>query len=347
MGVNLDMSIFSYESITGNSEPKIEIDESDAEFLNERTILITGAGGSIGSTIATLLSRIKGVKILAFDRDENALHSLSLSISNTALFTESRFILGDVRDPISLDNVYKSNKVDVVIHCAALKHLAVLEKYPREAALTNILGTSNVIDRALHHEVPYLLNVSTDKAASPVSILGKSKRVAELLLIKKRNELDLNFTNVRFGNVFNSRGSVIETFIHQIRHGLPVTLTNPDVSRYFMHIEEAAALTIKSMVLNQGGIHVLEMGEPVKIIDIINRIKAFYNSQSEIVITGLREGEKLHEDLLSSREIRAKTLDSKIDVISSDNPGLEPPSLDELLTDQLVLLYFKNIQQYL
>ena len=311
-----------YEQITGNPAPIINLDERDYAFLEGKSILVTGAGGSIGSRIANHLARVPNVKLLALDRDENALHSLSLMISNTALFQDATYVLQDIRDAIGLDRIIENSKPSLIIHCAALKHLSVLEKYPREAVLTNVFGTVNLLDSAIRHNVHGFLNVSTDKAAEPISVLGRTKRIAELLVIRARNAGSERFTNVRFGNVFNSKGSVIETFTHQILNHVPITLTDQKMKRYFMHIDEAAALAIKSSVLNAGAIHILDMGDPILMTDIIERIKVALNSKENITVTGARQGEKLNEDLMNSFENLVTTDNSKIRVLLTNHPGV-------------------------
>jgi len=317
-----------YEDITGNPAPTINLDQDDFKFLKGRTVLVTGAGGSIGSRIANHLAQVPDVKLLALDRDENSLHSLSLLISNTALFQEATYVLQDIRDKIGINRILQESKPSLVIHCAALKHLSVLENHPREAVLTNVLGTRNLLEGAIKWNVPYFLNVSTDKAAEPTSILGKTKRIAELLVINQRNMGQKGFTNVRFGNVFNSKGSVIETFQHQILNGVSITLTDPGMMRYFMHIDEAAALAIKSSAINAGAIHILDMGEPIKMLEIIERLKLALNSRANVEVTGARSGEKLNEDLMNEFESLGKTKNSKIRTLNAIQSGIK---LDEEL----------------
>jgi len=317
-----------YENITGNPAPTINLDQDDFKFLKGRTVLVTGAGGSIGSRIANHLAQVPDVKLLALDRDENSLHSLSLLISNTALFQEATYVLQGIRDKIGINRILQDSKPSLIIHCAALKHLSVLENHPREAVLTNVIGTRNLLDGAEKWNVPYFLNVSTDKAAEPTSILGKTKRIAELLVINHRNMGQKGFTNVRFGNVFNSKGSVIETFQHQILNGVSITLTDPGMMRYFMHIDEAAALAIKSSAINAGAIHILDMGEPIMMLEIIERLKIALNSEAKIEVTGARSGEKLNEDLMNEFESLGKTKNSKIRTLNAIHSGIK---LDDAL----------------
>jgi FlaA1/EpsC-like NDP-sugar epimerase len=317
----LSFADIEYEHITRQPPPKLELNASVASFFEGKTVVVTGAGGSIGGRIARFLGVIPNVNLLCVDRDENSLHSLSLSISHSALFQDTKYILLDIRDERAVENLFEHHKPNVVVHCAALKHLAVLEHFPREAILTNVIGTNNLLKFAKKHGTTNFLNVSTDKAANPTSILGKTKRIAELLVIGARSEGFKDFTNVRFGNVFNSKGSVIETFAFQIQNKIPITLTDPRMRRYFMHLDEASALALRSISLNAGAIHILDMGEPILMLDIIDRMKELFGSDQEVVITGKRVGEKLDEDLQSqfqksrlTSEPRIRTLESDLDL---------------------------------
>lgn len=333
--------LLRYEAITGNPSPTIDLDSNDYAFFHGKTILVTGAGGSIGSRIVNHLAKVPNIKLLAVDRDENALHSLSLTVSNTALFQEAAYILLDIRDKIGVDRIISESRPSIIIHCAALKHLSVLERFPREAVLTNVFGTKNLIDSAINHGVTTFLNVSTDKAVGPTSILGKTKRIAELVIIQARNNGCDGYTNVRFGNVFNSKGSVIETFTHQIINSAPITLTDSNMRRYFMHIDEAAALAIKSSILNAGPIHILDMGAPVLLADVIERIKVVLKSKAEVVITGARPGEKLNEDLMNIFENSSITSDPKIRALESSQNGIDIGE-DWIIDDDASALVFIN-----
>jgi FlaA1/EpsC-like NDP-sugar epimerase len=210
--------------------------------------------------------------------------------------------------------------------------------------MTNVFGTKNLIDSAIKHSVTTFLNVSTDKAVEPTSILGKTKRIAELVTIQARNKGWHGYTNVRFGNVFNSKGSVIETFTHQIINNAPITLTDSSMRRYFMHIDEAAALAIKSSIINAGPIHILDMGAPVLLVEVIERIKVALQSNAEIVITGARQGEKLNEDLMNVFENSSITSDPKIRALKSNQNGIEIDE-DWIIDDDSAALAF--IARYL
>lgn len=320
----------TFESVIGRPESNLELEDALRGALQSERILITGAGGSIGSKVATTISRFPNIEMLATDRDENRLHSLSLEIMGTALFDSSQFRVLDIRDAVGVENLVKEYKPSMVIHAAALKHLAILEKQPREAYLTNFLGTRNLLKSASTNGVRRFLNISTDKAANPVSILGKTKYMAEILTTNfRRNGFD-QYTSVRFGNVFNSKGSVIETFTRQIKLGLPITLTDPEVNRFFMKIEEAANLSLLASALNAGDVHILDMGAPIKLIDIVTKLKEILGGNSEIVIVGLREGEKIQEELWSSRE----------KVLQTKNTGIK--ALDLVIGDNIPTDYDEN-----
>ena len=320
----------TFESVIGRPESNLELEDALRGALQSERILITGAGGSIGSKVATTISRFPNIEMLATDRDENRLHSLSLEIMGTALFDSSQFRVLDIRDAVGVENLVKEYKPSMVIHAAALKHLAILEKQPREAYLTNFLGTRNLLKSASTNGVRRFLNISTDKAANPVSILGKTKYMAEILTTDfRRNGFD-QYTSVRFGNVFNSKGSVIETFTRQIKLGLPITLTDPEVNRFFMKIEEAANLSLLASALNAGDVHILDMGAPIKLIDIVTKLKEILGGNSEIVIVGLREGEKIQEELWSSRE----------KVLQTKNTGIK--ALDLVIGENIPTDYDEN-----
>lgn len=291
----------TYENVIGKPIKNITFSANEIETLRHERILITGAGGSIGSRICKLLDSFSNVDFIGTDRDESALHSLSLNLQSRALFETSNFVLMDIKDQLSIRSVFESYKPTVVIHAAALKHLNVLEKQPYEAIVTNVFGTANLVDICLKKGVQKFVNISTDKAAEPNSVLGKSKFLAELYVASNRS-VENSYTSCRFGNVFASRGSVIETFVSQIIKNQPITLSDENVSRFFMHADEAAQLTIKSLLINEDDIHIFKMGDAVKILQIINNLKEIFKSNCPIEITGLRPGEKLHEKLSNENE---------------------------------------------
>lgn len=272
-------------------------------MITGHRVLVTGAGGSIGSELCRQIHAMDPASLIMLDRDESALHALSMSLSGSALLDTPDFVLADIRDPEALDEVFARHRPEIVFHAAALKHLPMLESYPEEAWKTNVHGTQNVIAAARSHGVQRFVNVSTDKAADPTSVLGASKRVAEGLTASAAATTDAVFASVRFGNVIGSRGSAIPAFAEQIRHGGPVTVTDEDVTRYFMTIPEACALVLFACAVgNRGEILVLDMGSPVRIVDIARRMMALMDTTCPIRYTGLRHGEKLHEVLFTPDE---------------------------------------------
>ena len=311
-----DLEKINYTSVLGRQIKPIEFSSDELLSIRSEKFLVTGAGGSIGSRIVSLLASIPGTKFLATDRDETALHSLSLKLTSQALFDSSNYELLDVRDFSGVNSAIESFSPTVIIHAAALKHLSALQKQPREAALTNVFGSANVVDAAIKNGVRKFINISTDKAAQPKSVLGFSKHFAELYVASKRASGHAAFTSCRFGNVFNSRGSVIETFGTQMRIGAPITLTDPKIQRYFMHVDEAAFLTIKSYLINSGDIHIFNMGEPVSMLDIVLKMQQLLESNSQILITGLRDGEKLNELLVEDDSICSESSSADIKNVS-------------------------------
>ena len=274
-----------------------------ADYINGKIVLVSGAGGSIGAEIARQVYNIGPRKLLLLDRDESALHSVQLDIYNSGLLDTRDVILCDIRDKDALEAVFDEHRPEVVIHAAALKHLPMLENYPEEGWKTNVMGTLNMLECSLKYEVQVFVNISTDKAADPTSILGKTKRVAERLTAYASSKGSGKFVSVRFGNVLGSRGSVLWTFDHQINHGGPVTITHPDVERYFMTIPEACQLVLQAGAIGESGqALILDMGKPARIVEIAQRMIERSGRDIEIRYTGLRAGEKLSEVLISSRE---------------------------------------------
>jgi FlaA1/EpsC-like NDP-sugar epimerase len=312
---NLDTEL--YEVILERKIEKLDFTTHELNQLRETKILITGAGGSIGSAIVKMLDKNNCFNYVATDRDETALHSLSLSIKNRALFDSSQFCLMDIRDLTGVERIMNQYRPKLVIHAAALKHLSALEQQPREAAFTNILGTRNIAISALKAGVEKFVNISTDKAANPKSILGMSKSIAENLIKDINLKHQTQYRSCRFGNVFNSRGSVIETFTNQISKGGPVTLTSKKMLRYFMHESEAAFLTLKSSLLPNGNLYVFEMNEPVPITRIIQNLEKYLGIRSKIIETGMRNGEKLEEQLVGENEKIIEETQDGIKIIES------------------------------
>ena len=275
-----------------------------AEQITGRRVLVTGAGGSIGSEMCRQIHRFAPSVLVMLDRDESALHAAQLSIYGRALLDDDNTVLADIRDACAMRRVFEACRPEVVIHAAALKHLPLLEKYPLEAWMTNVVGSWNVLCAANELGVDTFVNISTDKAAGPMSVLGYSKRVTERLTAYTATRSHGRFLSVRFGNVLGSRGSVLEAFSRQIETGGPVTVTDPDVTRFFMTIPEACQLVLQAAAVGSGGeALVLDMGAPVKIADVARLlVDRAQRDDIEIIYTGLRPGEKLHEELFGPGE---------------------------------------------
>ncbi|GAA3842136.1 nucleoside-diphosphate sugar epimerase/dehydratase [Brevibacterium ammoniilyticum] len=272
-------------------------------LINDTTVLVTGAGGSIGSELCRIIAQHSPARLVMLDRDESALHALVLSMDGRALMDSPDLVLADIRDIDSLDSVFDEVRPDLVVHAAALKHLPMLESYPTEAWKTNVHGTLNVLRAAQKYGAEHFVNISTDKAAGPTSELGRSKQLAERLTSHFAEATGKSYVSVRFGNVLGSRGSVLISFAEQIRRGGPITVTHPDVSRFFMTIPEACVLVLNAASDGApGDTLVLDMGDPVRIVDIAQRMMTLAGRTCAISYTGLRDGEKLHEELFTPGE---------------------------------------------
>jgi FlaA1/EpsC-like NDP-sugar epimerase len=276
---------------------------SIASHFAGKRILVTGAGGSIGSELCRQLHRLSPARLILLDRDESALHALELTLHGHGLLVSDDTVLANIRDIFRVREIFTRFRPDIVFHAAALKHLPLLERHPAEAVLTNVRGTLAVLEAAAAAGVESFVNISTDKAANPVSVLGYSKRIAERLTAHVADRTGGSYLSVRFGNVLGSRGSVLTALSAQVAAGGPVTVTHPQVSRYFMTADEAVQLVLQAAVAGHGGeVLVLDMGEPVRIADIARRLASASDRPPEIVFSGLRPGEKLVEDLLGTGE---------------------------------------------
>jgi FlaA1/EpsC-like NDP-sugar epimerase len=300
-----DVRDLNLDGLLGRSPAHLDEAVISAQIAGRR-VLVTGAGGSIGSEMCRQIHRFHPAALVMLDRDESALHAAQLSIYGRALLDKDDTVLADIRDACAMRRIFDACRPEVVIHAAALKHLPLLEKYPLEAWMTNVIGTWNVLCAASEVGVGTFVNISTDKAANPVSVLGYSKRVTERLTAHTARRVDGRFVSVRFGNVLGSRGSVLDAFSRQIADGGPVTVTHPDVTRFLMTIPEACQLVLQAAAIGTGGeALVLDMGVPVKIADVARLlICRAHRDDVEIVYTGLRAGEKLHEELFGSGEVR-------------------------------------------
>ena len=304
----------------------VHLDQSMIEKqLRGKKILVTGAGGSIGSEICRQVAKFKPKEIIILGHGENSIYQLNMELVGkySQHFTITP-VIADVQDRKRIFEVMDKYKPDVVYHAAAHKHVPLMELNPREAVKNNILGTRNVAEAASHARVKSFVMVSTDKAVNPPNIMGATKRLCEMIVqdMATRSEYT-KFVAVRFGNVLGSRGSVIPLFKKQIAEGGPITVTHPDIVRYFMTIPEAAQLVIQAGSLARGGeIFVLDMGQPVKIVDLAKnliRLSGYDEGDIEIKFTGLRPGEKMYEELLNEGEVNPKQVFPKIHIGIADN----------------------------
>ena len=298
--------------------------KSVADFLKGKKVLVTGSGGSIGSELCRQILYCNPSQIILLGQGENSIFDIHhevmkrLSLTNGKLIqTKVETFIANIRSYDRLDSILKETRPDVIFHTAAHKHVPMMELNSCEAVSNNIKGTQNLIELSLKHNVKDFVFISTDKAVNPSSIMGASKRVAEMIVLKAAREHGKSYSAVRFGNVLGSRGSVVLTFKRQISEGGPVTITHPDIERYFMTIPEAVQLVLQASVIGKGGeIFVLDMGKPLKILDLakdIIRLSGYeVDKDIKIVLTGLRPGEKLYEELFIPGEKYEKTIHGKI-----------------------------------
>jgi len=303
----------------------VNIDETEiSSYLKGKRILVTGAGGSIGSELCRQIARFVPEEIIFFDNHENWVYYLGVEFNLKYPQIKYKTIIGDIRDVGILKNVFTTNRPQVVFHAAAHKHVPLMEDNPVSAVKVNIIGTRNLIYASNHYKVEKFVFISTDKAVNPTSIMGATKRIAEMILQAKARVSKTKFVAVRFGNVLGSTGSVIPLFKKQIEEGGPVTVTDPDVRRYFMSIPEAAQLVLQAGAMGSGGeIFILDMGEQIKIIDLAENMIALsglkVGKDIEIKFIGLRPGEKLYEEILLDKEKDKITKHNKIYISQPEN----------------------------
>jgi FlaA1/EpsC-like NDP-sugar epimerase len=298
-----DIRDLTDEDLLGRRKVVIDLQQI-SDYLVNRRVLVTGAGGSIGSELCRQLARFNPAELIMLDRDESALHEVQLSIHGRALLDTPQTVLADLRDEATINHIFDTRKPEVVFHAAALKHLPLLERYPLEAYQTNVLGTLTLLNAAQRTGVGVFVNISTDKAANPISVLGYSKRIAERVTASVgKTAKSGKYMSVRFGNVLGSRGSVLMSFRDQIAKGGPLTVTHRGVTRYFMTISEAVQLVIQAGAIGSSGeALVLDMGTPVSIYDVAKQLVANSGKPVDIEIVGLRAGEKVHEELFGDGE---------------------------------------------
>ena len=345
-----DIRDIDVEDLLGRGQVHTDLD-SVADYLKGKRVLVTGAGGSIGSELCRQITRFEPAELIMLDRNEAGLHAVQLSLEGRALLDTDRLVLASIRDGEVVRTLFEDRRPEVVFHAAALKHLPLLERYPGEAVKTNVLGTLVVLEAAAAAGVERFVNISTDKAADPVSVLGYTKRISERLTAHFACETERAYLSVRFGNVLASSGSVLETFRAQLESGAPLTVTDPDVTRYFMTVEEAVELVIQAGAIGgPGEVLVLDMGDPVRIADVAERLAAAATDPPPIVYTGLRPGEKLVEALLAADEHDHRPVHPLISHVPV--PPLDPSAVERVsatpapraLTDVLAALCLEQQQ---
>ncbi|MEY4885765.1 MAG: hypothetical protein RL151_1074 [Bacteroidota bacterium] len=304
------------ESLLGRE--KIELlNVQSRQELEGKVMLVTGAAGSIGSDICRQLCRYNLGRLILLDQSETGLHDLRIELSKLDLDFEVTMELATIRDRKRIDNIFRKYRPHFVFHAAAYKHVPILEEYPAEVALTNVLGTKNLADAAIENQVEKFVMISTDKAVNPTNLMGACKRIGEIYVQSLSEHSRTQFITTRFGNVLGSNGSVVPLFKQQIAQGRPVTVTHPDITRYFMTIPEASSLVLEAAVMGRGGeIFVFDMGQPVKIIDLARKMIQLAGLRPDVDIpihfTGLRPGEKMFEELFKDSENLLPTHHPKI-----------------------------------
>jgi FlaA1/EpsC-like NDP-sugar epimerase len=298
--------------------PPIQLKLAEIEkYLKDKVVLVTGAGGSIGGEIARQVSRYFPKNLIILDIAETPLFFIENHLKSSTTDLNLTTVIGDVKNINKMEQLFKSHKPDIVIHAAAYKHVPMMELNPDEAIWNNIFGTKVIADLSCKYEADKFILISTDKAVNPTNIMGATKRISELYIKTFPDGIKTKFIIVRFGNVLGSNGSVIPIFKEQIKNGGPVTVTHPEVTRYFMTIPEAVQLVLQAGGIGKGGeLFLLDMGEPVKILKLAEEMIRLSNFEPykdiEIVFTGLRPGEKLYEELLLDEEGSTKTEYDKI-----------------------------------
>jgi len=305
--VGSDMRWLDVGSLIGRDEIHVVSPEAGA-IIEGRCVLVTGAGGSIGSELCRQVFGFGPRRLIMLDHDESNLHRLQLELWGEGLLDDEDCVVADIRDRGRIDQIFAETKPDVVFHAAAHKHLPLLERHPCEAVKSNVRGTEHVLWAAIQHGAERFILISTDKAADPSSVLGASKRLAEIIVQQEAGSRT-RVASVRFGNVLGSRGSLLTVLTEQIRNGRAVTVTHPEMTRFFMTIEEAAGLVVEAARLaGDGETFILDMGEPVRILDVVQAFAKLMNvSDPEIRYTGMRNGEKLAETLFSEHERPMRT----------------------------------------
>ncbi len=307
--------------------------------IENKSILITGASGSIGSEIARQVASYKPRRIGILDINESDLVKLEIELSLKIDNNKISMYLCDISDLAKVERVIEDFDPEIIFHAAAYKHIPVLEQYPEEAVRVNVIGTYNIAETAKNFEVEKVILISTDKAVNPISILGASKRIAEYIVSGIGLSSKSKFIVVRFGNVIDSRGSAISVFIEQLKNGGPITITHPEMKRYFMTISDAVSLVLEAATSGMNNdLFILDMGESVRILDMVRNLIRIYNKcegeDIEIVYTGIREGEKISEEILNVEERIVKTDNPKIfrsKILSKHDPCSVKAMIDDFV----------------
>jgi FlaA1/EpsC-like NDP-sugar epimerase len=306
-----DLRMVEAEDLLGREQTPIDVEQVRSTVAG-KVVAVTGAAGSIGSELCRQIMQLSPKRLLLIEVDETRLYELWLELRRTDAEVPIMCIC-DIRDAEKLDRVFAQYRPQVVLHAAAYKHVPLMELSPDEAVKTNVLGTRNVIEACERHGAERFVLVSTDKAVAPANVMGLTKSLAEQVMLAAALRGKVLSVAVRFGNVLASRGSVVPIFENQLRHGGPLTVTDPEVSRYFMTIPEAARLVLQAQAIGRSGdIFVLEMGEPVRIVDLARKMIALSGVPADIEFIGLRPGEKLHESLVREHESLEPTGAEKI-----------------------------------
>lgn len=324
--VKVDLKEVSTYNLLNRDEIKFDTGLLNCE-LNRMTILVSGAGGSIGSEICRQLMKFSVKEIILLGHDEASIYNIykELKLFETKKIMLSP-IIANIQDRDNMFKIMERYKPNIVIHAAAYKHVPFMEENPREAIKNNILGTKNIAESAKQANVSEFIMLSTDKAVDPISVMGATKRVAEMILSGLNNSSSTKFSAVRFGNVLNSSGSVVPLFNDQIKRGMPITITDYRMERFFMTIPEASGLVLQAGSLaKRGEVFVLDMGSPVKILDLAKQI--FYlngvpEDEMKIIETGIRPGEKLSEQLVGTHEYLEKRVYDKISIVKTRDKSL-------------------------
>ncbi|WP_035344798.1 polysaccharide biosynthesis protein [Halalkalibacter hemicellulosilyticus] len=303
------------EDLLGRDPVDLDIDGIE-KYIKGNTILVTGAGGSIGSEVCRQIAKFSPSELVLLGHGENSIYSIEMELKRNAPQLNVSTEIADIQDREKIFSIMKTRKPSVIFHAAAHKHVPLMERNPEEAVKNNVIGTRNVAEAASEAKVNTFVMISTDKAVNPTSVMGATKRIAEMIIQHMDMVSNTRFVAVRFGNVLGSRGSVIPLFKEQIQAGGPVTVTDPKMVRYFMTIPEASRLVLQAGALAEGGeVFVLDMGEPVKIVDLARnliKLSGFTEDEIPIVFTGMRPGEKMFEELLSDDEVHNEQVYPKI-----------------------------------